>query len=161
MPDNLLIESTGLTSSDLSLATAIPADVAEGKTFYSSGNKDLQTGNAKIASQLVSFYGNYMTGVSASLNYTWTITEDQGFSAFVLHLYGTNSYQIANATITPTNCTKIGETTISYSVPGGTQVGSQYEGRFISFRVDAYPCSVRAVTPSWSWRFGGQIIGFK
>ena len=159
MPDNLLIESTGLTSSDLSLATAIPADVAEGKTFY-AGSKELQTGTAKIASQLVSFYGNYMTGVSATLNYTWTISEAQGFSAFVLHLYGTSSYQIANATITPTNCTKIGETTISYSVPG-TQIGSQYEGRFISFRVDTYPCSVRAATPDWDWRFGGQIIGFK
>ena len=44
MPDNLLIESTGLTSSDLSLATAIPADVAEGKTFYSSGSKEIKTG---------------------------------------------------------------------------------------------------------------------
>ena len=160
MPDNLLIESTGLTSSDLNLATAIPADVAEGKTFYSSGSTELQTGTAKIASQSVSFYGNYMTGVSATLNYTWTITEEQGFSAFVLHLYGTSSIHIENATITPTNCTKIGETTISYSIPG-TQLGSQYEGRFISFRVDAYPCSVRAVTPNWNWRFGGQIIGFK
>ena len=159
MPDNLLIESAGLTSSDLSLATAIPSDVAEGKTFY-AGSKDLKTGTARIASQSVSFYGNYMTGVSASLNYTWTITESQGFSAFVLHLYGTGSNEIANAMITPTNCTKIGETTISYSVPG-TQLGSQYEGRFISFRVNAYPCSVRAVTPSWNWRFGGQIIGFK
>lgn len=160
MPDKLLIESTGLTSSDLSLATAIPADVAEGKTFYSSGSKELQTGTAKIASQSVSFYGNYMTAVSASLNYTWMITEEQAFSAFVLHLYGTSNYQINNATITPTNCTKIGETTISYSVPG-TQLGSQYEGRFISFRVNAYPCSVKAVTPRWDWRFGGQIIGFK
>ena len=160
MPDNLLIESTGLTSSDLSLATAIPADVAEGKTFYSSGSKELQTGTAKIASQSVSFYGNYMTGVGGRLDYTWTISQDLGFSAFVLHLYGTSSYQIANATITPTNCTKIGETTISYSVPG-TQLGSQYEGRLISFRVDTYPCSVRAATPNWDWRFGGQIIGFK
>lgn len=160
MPDKLLIESTGLTSSDLSLATALPSDVGEGKTFYSSGNKELQTGTAKISSQSVYFYGNYMTGVSSTLNYTWTITEEQGFSAFVLHLYGTDSSKIANATITPTNCTKIGETTISYSIPG-TQLGSQYEGRFISFRVDAYPCSVRAVTPNWSWRFGGQIIGFK
>ena len=160
MPDNLLIESTGLTSSDLSLATALPSDVISGKTFYAGGNKELQTGTAKIASQSVSFYGNYMTGVSASLNYTWTITEDQGFSAFVLHLYGTDSSKIANATITPTNCTKIGETTISYSIPG-TQLGSQYEGRFISFKVNAYPCSVKAVTPSWGWRFGGQIIGFK
>lgn len=44
MPDKLLIESTGLTSSDLSLATAIPSDVLSGKTFYSSGNKELQTG---------------------------------------------------------------------------------------------------------------------
>ena len=44
MPDNLLIESTGLTSSDLSLATAIPADVRSGKTFYAGGNKELQTG---------------------------------------------------------------------------------------------------------------------
>ena len=43
MPDNLLIESTGLTSSDLSLATAIPADVAEGKTFY-AGSKEIKTG---------------------------------------------------------------------------------------------------------------------
>ena len=160
MPDDLLIESTGLTSSALNLATAIPADVAEGKTFYSSGSKELQTGTAKIASQSVSFYGNYMTGVGGRLDYTWTISQDLGFSAFVLHLYGTSSYQIANATITPTNCTKIGETTISYSVPG-TQLGSQYEGRFISFRVDTYPCSVRAATPDWDWRFGGQIIGFK
>ena len=152
--------STGLTSSDLSLATAIPSDVRSGKTFYSSGSKELQTGTAKIASQSVSFYGNYMTGVAATLNYTWTITEEQGFSAFVLHLYGTDSSKIANATITPTNCTKIGETTISYSVPG-TQIGNQFEGRFISFRVNAYPCSVKAVTPSWSWRFGCQIIGFK
>lgn len=160
MPDKLLIESAGLTSSDLSLATAIPSDVRSGKTFYSSGSKKLQTGTAKIASQSVSFYGNYLTGVSATLNHTWTITEEQGFSAFVLHLYGTGGYQIANATITPTNCTKIGETTISYTVPG-TQLGGQYEGRFISFRVDAYPCSVKVVTPDWDWRFGGQIIGFK
>ena len=43
MPDNLLIESTGLTSSDLSLATAIPSDVAEGKTFY-AGSKEIKTG---------------------------------------------------------------------------------------------------------------------
>ena len=43
MPDTLLIESTGLTSSDLSLATAIPADVAEGKTFY-AGSKEIKTG---------------------------------------------------------------------------------------------------------------------
>ena len=160
MPDNLLIESTGLTSSDLSLATAIPADVRSGKTFYSSNSTELQTGTAKIASQSVSFYGNYMTGVGGKLDYTWTITEDQGFSAFVLHLYGTNYLSIGNATITPTNCTKIGETTLHYSIPG-TQVGDQYEGRFISFRVDAYPCGVRATTPDWDWRFGGQIIGFK
>ena len=43
MPDNLLIESTGLTSSALSLATAIPSDVAEGKTFY-AGSKEIKTG---------------------------------------------------------------------------------------------------------------------
>lgn len=43
MPDNLLIESTGLTSSDLSLATAIPADVRSGKTFY-AGSKEIKTG---------------------------------------------------------------------------------------------------------------------
>ena len=160
MPDTLLIESTGLTSSDLSLATALPADVAEGKTFYSSGSKELQTGTAKIASQSVSFYGNYMTAVGGKLDYTWTITEELGFSAFVLHLYGTNYNSIQNATVTPTNCTKIGETTIHYSIPG-TQLGDQFEGRFISFRVDSYPCSVRAATPDWDWRFGAQIIGFK
>lgn len=160
MPDNLLIESTGLTSSDLSLATALVSDVAEGKTFYSSGSKELQTGTAKIALQSVSFYGNYMTGVAATLNYTWTITEAQGFSAFVLHIYGTDYTNIMNATITPTNCTKIGETNIYYSVPD-TQLGNQFEGRFISFRVNAYPCSVKAVTPNWHWKFGGQIIGFK
>lgn len=160
MPDNLLIESTGLTSSDLSLATALVSDVAEGKTFYSSGSKELQTGTAKIALQSVSFYGNYQTGVAATLNYTWTITEELGFSAFVLHLYGTDYTNIMNATITPTNCTKIGETNIYYGVPD-TQLGNQFEGRFISFIVDAYPCSVRAVTPNWDWKFGGQIIGFK
>ena len=44
MPDNLLIESTGLTSSDLNLATALPSDVISGKTFYAGGNKELQTG---------------------------------------------------------------------------------------------------------------------
>ena len=44
MPDNLLIESTGLTSSDLSLATAVPSDVISGKTFYAGSNKGLQTG---------------------------------------------------------------------------------------------------------------------
>ena len=43
MPDNLLIESTGLTSSDLSLATALPADVTSGKTFY-AGSKEIKTG---------------------------------------------------------------------------------------------------------------------
>lgn len=160
MPDLFLSETTGLTNSKLIIATANPSDVAEGKTFYSSGSKELQTGTAKIASQSVSFYGNYMTGVGGRLDYTWTISQDLGFSAFVLHLYGTNYLSIQNATITPTNCTKIGETTLSYDVPG-TQLGGQYLGRFISFRVDTYPCSVRAVTPDWDWRFGGQIIGFK
>ena len=43
MPDNLLIESTGLASSDLNLATALPSDVISGKTFYAGGNKELQT----------------------------------------------------------------------------------------------------------------------
>ena len=43
MPDNLLIESTGLTSSALSLTTAIPSDVISGKTFY-AGDKNLKTG---------------------------------------------------------------------------------------------------------------------
>lgn len=43
MPDNLLIESTGLTSSDLSLATAIPSDVTSGKTFYAD-SKEIKTG---------------------------------------------------------------------------------------------------------------------
>lgn len=43
MPDNLLIESTGLTSSDLSLATATPEDVSSGKTFY-AGSKEIKTG---------------------------------------------------------------------------------------------------------------------
>lgn len=44
MPDKLLIGSTGLTSSDLNMATALPSDVLSGKTFYSGGNKELQTG---------------------------------------------------------------------------------------------------------------------
>ena len=43
MPDNLLIESTGLTSSDLSLATATTSDVMSGKSFY-SGNDTLKYG---------------------------------------------------------------------------------------------------------------------
>ena len=43
MPTNLLSEVTGLTLSSLEKATASPADVVSGKTFY-SGSKTLQTG---------------------------------------------------------------------------------------------------------------------
>ena len=43
MPDIFLSETTGLTNSKLSIATATPSDVLEGKTFY-SGDKILQTG---------------------------------------------------------------------------------------------------------------------
>lgn len=43
MPDVFLSETTGLTNSKLSIATATPSDVLEGKTFY-SGDKTLQTG---------------------------------------------------------------------------------------------------------------------
>lgn len=43
MPDVFLSETTGLTNSKLSIATATPSDVLERKTFY-SGDKTLQTG---------------------------------------------------------------------------------------------------------------------
>lgn len=43
MPDVFLSEITGLTNSKLSIATATPSDVLEGKTFY-SGDKTLQSG---------------------------------------------------------------------------------------------------------------------
>ena len=49
MPDKLLIESTGLTSSDLSMATALPTDVISGKTFY-AGDKSLKTGSFNLGS---------------------------------------------------------------------------------------------------------------
>lgn len=44
MPTNFLLEVTGLTISSLEKATALPADVVSGKTFY-SGDKTLKTGN--------------------------------------------------------------------------------------------------------------------
>ena len=44
MPTNFLSEVTGLTLSSLEKATASPADVVLGKTFY-SGDKTLKTGN--------------------------------------------------------------------------------------------------------------------
>ena len=43
MPDLFLSETTGLTNSKLSIATATPSDVLEGKIFY-SGDDTLQTG---------------------------------------------------------------------------------------------------------------------
>ena len=44
MPTNFLSEVTGLSLSSLEKATALPADVVSGKTFY-SGDKTLKTGN--------------------------------------------------------------------------------------------------------------------
>ena len=43
MPTNFLSEVTGLSLSSLEKATALPADVVSGKTFY-SGDKELKTG---------------------------------------------------------------------------------------------------------------------
>ena len=43
MPTDLLSEVTGLSLSSLEKATALPADVVSGKTFY-SGDKELKTG---------------------------------------------------------------------------------------------------------------------
>ena len=48
MPDTLLIESTGLTSSDLSLANADASDVMSGKSFY-SGNDTLKYGTMTLS----------------------------------------------------------------------------------------------------------------
>lgn len=41
---DLMIPGGGLTKSKLALANAAPSDVLHGKTFYSNGNKELQTG---------------------------------------------------------------------------------------------------------------------
>ena len=54
MPDNLLSPSNGLSISKLKSATATPADVISGKTFY-SGNKELKIGN-KSKTQIVAAY---------------------------------------------------------------------------------------------------------
>lgn len=46
MPDYILNDSNGLSNSNLALATATPADVASGKTFY-AGDKTLKSGSYK------------------------------------------------------------------------------------------------------------------
>ena len=48
MPTDFLSEVTGLSLSSLEKATALPADVISGKTFY-SGDKELKTGTFNLS----------------------------------------------------------------------------------------------------------------
>ena len=94
MPDNLLIESTGLTSSDLSLATALPSDVMSGKSFY-SGNDTLKYGTmtlsatateADVASGKTFYAGSkeIKTGSYKNLIQKYTLEETQDIGRIFL-----------------------------------------------------------------------------
>lgn len=92
MPDLFLSETTGLTNSKLSLATATPNDVVEGKTFYGN-SKELQSGSYNKPSDYYDFVSNY-NGQGSVVNNVWTFHESAHYSITIQYLTGWICYMV-------------------------------------------------------------------
>lgn len=92
MPDAFLSETTGLTNSKLSIATATPSDVLEGKTFY-SGDDTLKSGSYNKPSDHYDFVSNY-NGPDSSVNNIWTFHETAHYSITLQYSTGWICYMV-------------------------------------------------------------------
>lgn len=157
MPDVFLSETTGLTNSKLSIATATPSDVLEGKTFY-SGDKTLQTGSLSDIGKSIDVLDSYNASYESAVSYSNTISDSRYKSFAVLFyndggLYGKMSVNISSGTLTKRNC--------QYFNHGGN---NRYEWGCELYIINnpTIPFTFSATTNgSWSWGHGFTFLGIR
>ena len=155
MPDNLLIESTGLTSSDLSLATAIPSDVRSGKTFY-SGDKNLKSGTLIPATGTIE-YIKHQNWDTEAMNFSYTASADSGYkSLFIFYDEGgpidmSDSWSSTSGSKQEVQCNYSNKSSGVY----------ERRGKIVFFNNITLPCTITGSTSSWTWAHGLWLFGVK
>ncbi len=134
MPESMLNDSNGLTNSKLSIATATPADVASGKTFY-AGDKTLKSGSYKktyttvYLGQNPGYWSNFSYNVKSNYPSLYSSLTRSNFYAVPVKYKGNSTGTSGNEGGLGDNCSYNPSTGIfsghTTSVgPGGTWAGA-------------------------------------